>query len=252
MRVSTETLTFISQDPCFMVKEVHPAEGEKLLAMLEGYVNHFIENPDSPMVKIVGLSKVRWQQVINGRYEPKDEWLIVMSHLFVTDIKIHRKYDMKGSKEGRVVSQEERAQPGFTLRDYDFEEQEGTIDIGPEMAKAFKAQLEKDTAFLCQHGVMDYSLLIGIHDRDNQDKDAKATIYKHKPSQFEIENGGMPSSDGKKIYFVGLVDNLCEFSGKKYWEMCFKSCIFVTENISSVPPEKYRARFLECCERVFQ
>ena len=56
-----------------------------------------------------------------------------MSHLFITDIPIHRKYDMKGSKEGRVVSEEERAQPGFTLRDYDFEAEEGTIDVGPEV-----------------------------------------------------------------------------------------------------------------------
>ena len=54
-----------------MVKEVHPAEAEKLLAMLEGYVGHCAENPDSPMVKIVGLSKVRWQQVVRGQYVPK-------------------------------------------------------------------------------------------------------------------------------------------------------------------------------------
>ena len=235
-----------------MVKEVHPAEAEKLLTMLEGYVNHFAENPDSPMVKIVGLSKVRWQQVVDGRYVPKDEWLIVMSHLFITDIPIHRKYDVKGSREGRVVSEVERAVPGFTLRDYDFEEQEGTIDLGLEVAQAFKAQLEKDTAFLCANGVMDYSLLIGIHDRDAEKKEAKSTIYKHNASGFELEKGGMPSSDGKKVYFVGLVDNLCEFSQKKYWEMCFKSCIFITENISSVPPDQYRARFLECCERAFQ
>ena len=56
----------------------------------------------------------------------------------------------------------------------------------------------------------------------------------------------------EQVYFVGLVDNLCQFSQKKYWEMCFKSCIFVTENISSVPPDQYRQRFLACCERIFK
>jgi len=223
-----------------------------MLSMLEGYVNHFVENPDSPMVKILGLSKVRWQQVVNGQYVARDEWLIVMSHLFVTDIPIHRKYDLKGSAEGRVVSDEERAQPGFTLRDYDFRDEEGAMDIGPELASAFVGQLKKDTAFLAQNGVMDYSLLVGIHERDHAKQDAKSTIYKKNASRFEVEQGGMPSTDGTKIYFVGLVDNLCEFSAKKHWEMVFKSCIFVTADISSVPPDQYRARFLECCDKVFK
>lgn len=61
----------------------------------------------------------------------------------------------------------------------------------------------------------------------------------------------MPSADGTKIYFVGLVDNLTEFTQKKYWEHVFKSCLFKPADISSVDADTYRARFLECCEKVF-
>ncbi len=99
---------------------------------------------------------------------------------------------------------------------------------------------------------MDYSLLIGINERDNPNQEGKSTIYKHRASKFEVERGGIPSADGKKVYFVGLVDNLTEFTQKKYWENCFKSCFFKPDEISSVNPEKYRERFLECCDNVFQ
>jgi len=243
---------YFVDDPCFMIKEVHPAEAQKLLGLVEGSIEHFEKNPHSPMVKILGLSKVRWHQVINGRYVPKDEWLIVMSNLFVTDIPIHRKWDIKGSLEGRVVSPEERAQPGFTLRDYDWDETEATIDISPELKKAFVEQLAQDTLFLSEQNVMDYSLLIGIHDENGPKKEVKSTIYTHRVTKFEVLKGGMPSTDGKKIYFIGLVDNLCEFVQKKYWENVFKSCLFESDNISSVTPAKYRERFLKCMERIFK
>ena len=76
--------------------------------------------------------------------------------------------------------------------------------------------------------------------------------YEHRATQFEMEKGGMPSTDGSKVYFVGLVDNLCEFGQKKYWEHTFKSCIFNSADISSVDPNTYRDRFLKCCDEVFK
>jgi len=242
---------YFVDDPCFMIKEIHPAEAEKLLAMLEGSIEHFEKNQDSPMVKIISLSKVRWHQVIDGRYVPKDEWLIVMSNLFATDIALHQKYDIKGSQEGRCVSEQERAQPGFTLRDYDFDGKEGTIDIAPQHKKEFVQQLAADTQFLMEQDVMDYSLLIGIHDKSMPLQAAKNSQHTHHKSKFEIEKGGIPSADGKKIYFIGLVDNLCEFNQKKYWENVFKSCLFESEKISSVSPPDYRKRFLKCCDKFF-
>ena len=49
----------------------------------------------------------------------------------------------------------------------------------------------------------------------------------------------------------GLVDNLCEFTQKKYWENVFKSCLFESKKISSVSPADYRDRFLVCMEKIF-
>lgn len=38
------------------------------------------------------------------------------------------------------------------------------LALGPEKANSLITQLEKDVEFLCSERIMDYSLLVGIHD----------------------------------------------------------------------------------------
>jgi len=50
------------------------------------------------------------------------------------------------------------------MKDQDFDRLRKTIALGPEKRKLFLEQVEKDVALLEQLGIMDYSLLVGIHD----------------------------------------------------------------------------------------
>ena len=50
------------------------------------------------------------------------------------------------------------------------------MDIGPSTAAAFVNQLKADTQFLANNGVMDYSLLIGIHEKNGPAKECKSTM----------------------------------------------------------------------------
>lgn len=256
-----------------MLKEIHPAEAEQLRGMASDMLDYFSENPNSLMVRCVGLYKLTWHSTVNGVASVRDEWMICMANLFSTDLCMHQKYDLKvgwaasivgcliesfgfqGSREGRCVAPDELAkgkEGGFTLRDYAFEEIEQVINIGPDMATSFLAQLQKDVQLLCNHNVMDYSLLVGVHHRKQPAKKCTPTEYQHTKTIFEIEKGGIPSACGEKvrsfhvntctndlrtwcsctsnssqpsdlcvlqIYFIGLVDNLTAYTAKKYSQL---------------------------------
>eukprot|EP00658_Telonema_sp_P-2_P059275 TRINITY_DN4808_c0_g1_i13.p1 TRINITY_DN4808_c0_g1~~TRINITY_DN4808_c0_g1_i13.p1 ORF type:complete len:344 (+),score=72.49 TRINITY_DN4808_c0_g1_i13:92-1123(+) len=259
----TEGLSYCNfyflDDPSFMLKEVHPAEADKMIEMLPAMLLHLSHNPNSVMVRCVGLYKLSWHTTQNGVSSTRDEWVLCMANLFSTNLRFHQKYDLKGSREGRCVTAEELqmgTQGDFTLRDYAFEELESVIEIGPDMSSRFLEQLERDVQFLCSQNVMDYSLLVGVHHRENGAEEnvqssKLAAEYAHVKSVFEVENGGIPSADGTKIYFVGLVDTLTSYTAKKGWETVFKSCLFDPAQISSVEPPVYMERFMTCArERI--
>jgi len=248
---ATEGLSYCNfyfvDDPCFMLKEIHPAEADQLRGMLSDMLQYFSENPNSTMVRCVGLYKLTWHSTVNGVASVSEEWMICMANLFSTDVCMHNKYDLKGSREGRCVAPEELAQGKegrFTLRDYAFEEIEQVINIGPDMAAKFLSQLQKDVQLLCDNNVMDYSLLVGVHHRNGPARKCTPTEYQHTNTIFEVEKGGIPSACGKKIYFIGLVDNLTGYTAKKDWETVFKSCLYDPAEISSVPPSVYMERFM--------
>lgn len=50
------------------------------------------------------------------------------------------------------------------MKDLNYLERERKIRLGPEKRKLFVEQIEKDAQFLADHNIMDYSLLLGIHD----------------------------------------------------------------------------------------
>jgi len=118
-------------------------------------------------------------------------WLVVMQNIFETPLDVHLKFDLKGSKFNRNVRTEPLKDTDIFLRkrresvykDLDYlgvsekqPQNEGShsprprvipscrkIKIGRLMKKILMQQLQVDTMFLQKHGIMDYSLLLGIH-----------------------------------------------------------------------------------------
>lgn len=69
----------------------------------------------------------------------------------------------QGSTVGRQISEEQRAR-GAVRKDLDLVNDGVRLKFGGNK-DAFLAQLEKDAQFLASLNIMDYSLLVGIHDR---------------------------------------------------------------------------------------
>lgn len=86
-----------------------------------------------------------------------------MGNVFPPNRDIHETYDLKGSTVGRYSE----PKPDGTMRvmkDLNFLERHKKLRLGPEKRKLFLEQIEKDAHFLANHNIMDYSLLLGIHD----------------------------------------------------------------------------------------
>ena len=84
---------------------------------------------------------------------------VIMRSVFHTTKKIDRVWDLKGSKAGR------RANPGDSVsKDLDILEEGRKLRFADPNARGlFLDQLARDATFLARLGIMDYSLLLGLH-----------------------------------------------------------------------------------------
>ena len=108
--------------------------------------------------------------------------------------------------------------------------------------KGIVKQLKLDSSFLKECNIIDYSLLIGIHDRGDS-KVARMgvsdTAWK-RTEQYNI----IVSSDERYVVYFGIIDMLTDFNVKKKIEYAVKWC-FIGKEISCVPPDDYAERFYD-------
>ena len=96
--------------------------------------------------------------------EDKENYLLVMRNVFTSKYKIQVKYDLKGSSVDRQATIKEKEKDSPTFKDNDLISEGRSISIGAEAKKEFMDKLTRDVDFLCGLKMMDYSLLIGVHD----------------------------------------------------------------------------------------
>ncbi|KAG1675772.1 hypothetical protein FOA52_012428 [Chlamydomonas sp. UWO 241] len=146
-------LFFLSDCDKFIIKSTTKAEAQKLVAMLPAYYNFVCSNPGTLCMRFYGVHGVKQ---VHGRTVR----FLVMSNMFHTDLQIHRKFDLKGSWHGRTVGDADPDDLKTVFKDLDWDLQ---LRLPPEQHAKLITQLKKDSEFLRAAGVMDYSLLIGVH-----------------------------------------------------------------------------------------
>uniref|UniRef100_A0AAY5KHV4 Phosphatidylinositol 5-phosphate 4-kinase type-2 alpha n=1 Tax=Esox lucius TaxID=8010 RepID=A0AAY5KHV4_ESOLU len=208
-----------------------------------------------------------------------ETYMIVTRNVFSHRLSVYKKYDLKGSTVAREASDKEKAKELPTYKDNDFINDGQKIYIDDDNKKMFLEKLRKDVEFLAQLKLMDYSLLVGIHDveraeqedvesEDNEgDDDGESdggigtppdspsnTLDSTKPlspGEFDpsIDVYAIRSNDSaprKEVYFMAIIDILQHYDAKKKAAHAAKTVKHgAGAEISTVNPEQYSKRFYD-------
>ncbi|KAI5959619.1 MSS4 [Candida pseudojiufengensis] len=276
---------YYSRDYRFIIKTIHHSEHKQLLKMLKPYYEHVKQNPNTLLSQFYGLHRVKMSMF--GRKSKKVHF-VVMNNLFPPHKGIHIKYDLKGSTWGRFTTvkpedlkKHELSQ--YTLKDQNWLINKEKIKFGPEKRSIFLNQLEKDVSLLKKVNVMDYSLLLGIHDvkkgKNDQDNIGnKLSVFEPKSTKksaiintnprdinrledlpndvfpgrskyiFYGHDGGIRATNIEnlpmgEIYYLGIIDCLTNYNFKKWLETFFRSFAHPKSQISAIPSKDYGDRF---------
>ncbi|XP_017799378.1 PREDICTED: phosphatidylinositol 4-phosphate 5-kinase type-1 alpha-like isoform X2 [Habropoda laboriosa] len=153
------SIFYLTDDDEFIIKTVQHKEGEFLQTLLPGYYMNLNQNPRTLLPKFFGLYCYRCNS--------KNVRLVAMNNLLPSSVKLHQKYDLKGSTYKRKASKTERSKSSPTYKDLDFMEHhpEG-IFLEADTYNALVKTIQRDCRVLESFKIMDYSLLVGIHNLD--------------------------------------------------------------------------------------
>jgi 1-phosphatidylinositol-4-phosphate 5-kinase len=149
---------YFSRDYKYIIKTIHHAEHKFLRTVLRDYYKHVEDNPNTLLSQFYGLHRVK---IPYGR----KIHFVVMNNLFPPHRDIHQTFDLKGSTIGRNFQEEDlEKNPRATLKDLNWLRRNLHLEFGPTKKQLFLQQVEQDVKLLQRLKIMDYSLLVGIHD----------------------------------------------------------------------------------------
>ncbi|QIX00656.1 hypothetical protein AMS68_006173 [Peltaster fructicola] len=182
---------YYSRDYKYIIKTIHHSEAKVLLKILPDYYKHVIDNPNTLLSQFYGLHRVKLP------YGRKVHF-VVMNNLFPLHREIHERYDLKGSTVGRETLKEGI---DVTYKDVNWTHREKRLQFGNLKRTAFLTQLDKDVNLLQRLNLMDYSLLVGVHDasRGNDQRLLNKTLKVFHPGgeEGEAANNGSTTRDSK-------------------------------------------------------
>ncbi|KAF5613413.1 1-phosphatidylinositol-4-phosphate 5-kinase [Fusarium subglutinans] len=168
---------YFSRDYKYIIKTIHHAEHKFLRKILKEYYQHVKDNPNMLLSQFYGLHRVKMP------YGKKIHF-VVMNNLFPPHRDIHTTFDLKGSTIGRDYREEDlEKNPRATLKDLNWLRRQRSLELGIQKKRMFLEQLQRDVALLKRLKIMDYSLLVGIHDvsRGNEENLRDKTLQVFNP-----------------------------------------------------------------------
>jgi len=82
-----------------MLKTVSKEEFHFLRSILKDYFLHISKNPHTLIARFLGLHKIKYRKSYNDSHQRV--YFLVMCNVFNTSREIHKRYDLKGSIQGR-------------------------------------------------------------------------------------------------------------------------------------------------------
>ena len=174
------------------------------------------------------------------------------------------------------------------MKDLDLIDRKETFKVGPTMKQRILDVLKMDADFFAENSIIDYSLLVGIHNRSEHpstflsrrhsddsevelddiqsvtnddksplmtlnawDRQSTMSVYANNKQFYEVYEGGLLSHDKQHIYYMGVIDIFTQYNARKKLEHVYRSMVEDRHTVSCVPPRYYADRFFEFLGRAF-
>lgn len=245
---------FHTSDSKYMIKTIRQSEFEVLRNILPNYHEHILKNPNTILTRYFGLHQMKCYNKNKLIY---DIYIVVMNNIFTMDNPslLRHKYDLKGSTFGRRTKQED-IDLGAAKKDLDFISENMQINVAFGTKQKLIEQISADTGFLSRHNIIDYSMLIGIIDADENEIEFNRPLFRTtlfdqpqtRKSKKRKGNTYIESYDKRLHYYIGIIDTLTSYGIKKKGEYMAKR-VFQGSGVSCVPPKDYKKRFVRFMEK---
>lgn len=269
------SIFYVTRDDEFIIKTVLHKEAEFLQKLLPGYYMNLNQNPRTLLPKFFGLYCVQ----CGG----KNIRVVVMNNILPRSVRMHLKFDLKGSTYKRRASKKEREKSKPTFKDLDFlsDIPEG-LTLDQDTYGALVKTLQRDCLVLESFKIMDYSLLLGVHnktqaerERQSQGSPVRGGDEKRPAGQRSLYSSAMESIQGgstcrdtleqddtmggipamgakgeRLLLFIGIIDILQSYRLIKKLEHSWKSLIHDGDTVSVHRPGFYAERFYKFCSTV--
>uniref|UniRef100_A0A3B4GV33 Phosphatidylinositol 5-phosphate 4-kinase type-2 gamma n=1 Tax=Pundamilia nyererei TaxID=303518 RepID=A0A3B4GV33_9CICH len=277
-------LLLTSYDRTLVIKEISSEEVAEMHNALSAYHQHIVTCHGSTLLpQFLAMYRVT--------VESEDTYLLVMRNMFSHRLHVHRKYDLKGSLVSREASFKEKVKEVPTYKDVDFMNNMQKVYVSDEEKEKIMDKLNRDTEFLVRMRIMDYSLLLGIHDVERAEMEEEEEEMELSDEEEEDDENGLapaphstspegitgymnsfkPMGPGdfdpyvdvyaiqsavgaprREVYFMGLIDVLTQYDTKKKAAHAAKAVKHgAGAEISTVHPEQYAKRFKEFIAKIF-
>ncbi|XP_044074258.1 phosphatidylinositol 4-phosphate 5-kinase type-1 gamma-like isoform X2 [Siniperca chuatsi] len=266
------SIFYVTRDDEFIIKTVMHKEAEFLQKLLPGYYMNLNQNPRTLLPKFFGLYCVQ----CGG----KNIRVVVMNNILPRSVRMHLKFDLKGSTYKRRASKKEREKSKPTFKDLDFlSDVPDGLTLDQDTYSALVKTLQRDCLVLESFKIMDYSLLLGVHnktqaerERQSQGSPAGGGDEKRRAAQKALYSTAMESIQGGStcrdtldhddtmggipavgvkgeclLLFIGIIDILQSYRMIKKLEHSWKSLIHDGDTVSVHRPGFYAERFYKFC-----
>ncbi|KAL8116765.1 hypothetical protein AgCh_023067 [Apium graveolens] len=189
------SLFYLSHDDRFVIKTLKKSELKVLLKMLPSYYDNVKAHENTLLTKFFGVHQIEWKAGRKIRF-------VVMGNMFCTELRIHRRYDLKGSYQGRVTNKED-IKENTTFKDLDLPY---IFHMDKLLRESLLEQITHDCTFLESQQIIDYSLLLGLHFRAPEHLKAflETAESMHQPEHTFASDGAI-SQDEMLIPPTGLL-----------------------------------------------
>jgi hypothetical protein len=242
---------FLSPDQQFMAKSCTAEDWDTLLKILPDYTNYLEAArmreaekvsatrgmagdaglrgfTETLLPKFLGLYKL----ILVGSKDTAPIRVIVMINVYGGSVSIARRYDLKGSTTGRLADDKELTKRHPVLKDWDWiHNNESALCMARSQRNALMKSIDLDVTFLADHGLIDYSFIVGIHDMSEEQE--------HPREAMNV----VTVRDSSRHCYVGIIDILTPYGVRKKAETFFCGQLLCGRDISCQPPDVYARRF---------